>query len=69
MEKYNRSENTRQLVKSCVCDKRVTKEMSVDFTLPDYQPEIKRLLRIGTDVLLPESSIGMNDCEFSGIID
>ena len=69
MEKYNRQENTRQLVKSCVCDKRVTKEMSVDFTLPDYQPEIKRLLRIGTDVLLPESSFGMNDCEFSGIVD
>lgn len=69
MEKYNRSENTRQLVKSCVCDKIVTKEMSVDFTLPDYQPEIKRLLRIGAEVLLPESSFGMNDCEFFGMID
>lgn len=69
MEKYNRSESARQLVKSCVCDKRVTREMSVDFTLPDYQPEIKRLLRIGADVLPPESSFGMNDCEFSGVVD
>ena len=69
MEKYNSTENTRRLIKSCVCDKRVTKELSLDFTLPDYQPEIKRLLRIGAEVLFPQSSFGMNDCEFSGEVD
>ena len=69
MEKYNSTENTHRLIKSCVCNKKVSKELSLDFTLPDYQPEIKRLLRIGTEILPPESSFGMNDCEFSGGID
>lgn len=69
MEKYNSTDSQRQLIKMSVCDKRVNKEISADFTLPDYQPEIKRLLRIGTEVLLPECSFGINDCEISGNID
>lgn len=69
MEKYNSTDNQKQLIKMSVCDKRVTKEISADFTLPDYQPEIKRLLRIGAEVLSPECSFGINDCEISGNID
>lgn len=69
MEKYNSTKNAKQQIKTCICNKRVTKEMSFDFTLPDYQPEIKRLLKIGAEVLLPESSFGMSDCEFSGGVD
>lgn len=69
MEKYNSTDNQRQLIKMSVCDKRINKEISADFTLPDYQPEIKRLLRIGAEVLSPECSFGINDCEISGNID
>lgn len=69
MEKYNSTDNQRQLIKTSVCDKRMSKEISADFTLPDYQPEIKRLLRIGAEVLTPECSFGINDCEISGNID
>ena len=29
-----------------ICDKVITQDISGDFSLPDYQPEIKRLLRI-----------------------
>ncbi len=32
----------------------VTAEVAGDFTLPDYQPEIKRLLRIGVNLLPPD---------------
>lgn len=69
MEKYNSTDNQRELIKTSVFDKRVNKEISADFTLPDYQPEIKRLLRIGAEVLTPECSFGLNDCEISGNID
>ena len=69
MEKYNSTDNQKQLIKMSVCDKRINKEISGDFTLPDYQPEIKRLLRIGAEVLTPECSFGINDCEISGNID
>lgn len=69
MEKYNSINTERQLIKTAADTKKIEKELSFDFTLPDYQPEIKRLLRIGAEVLTPESSFGMNDCEFSGNVD
>ena len=69
MEKYNSTDNNKELIKSCVCDKVSTKETSFDFTLPDYQPEIKRLLRIGAEVISPQCSFGMSDCEIYGTVD
>lgn len=44
-------------------------ELSEDFTLPDYQPEIRRLLRISAVVRPPAKFIGTGDAEFSGNID
>ncbi len=52
-----------------LCDKTVTTELSTDFTLPDYQPEIKRLLRVRTTVSPAEKYIGMGSAEFSGTVD
>lgn len=52
-----------------VSDKTVMGEISGDFTLPDYQPEIKRLLRISASVLPPSKYIGDNESEFAGSID
>ena len=39
----------------------VTTEVIGDFTLPDYQPEIKRLLRIGVNLLPPDPRGGEGD--------
>ncbi len=36
-----------------LADRLISSEVSGDFTLPDYQPEIKRLLRIGVGILPP----------------
>ena len=36
-----------------LCDKTVTSEVAGDFSLPDYQPEIKRLLRVSATVQPP----------------
>lgn len=68
MEKYNNL-SERGSVRIPVCDKTVTTEISGDFTLPDYQPEIKRLLRVGAAVLPPSRYISDRQAEFAGNID
>lgn len=52
-----------------VADKIVTTELSGDFTLPDYHPEIKRLLWVNASVLPPSKYIGDRQAEFAGSID
>lgn len=50
-------------------EKSVITEMSNDFTLPDYQPEIKRLLHVSASVLPPTKYVGDSESEFCGGID
>lgn len=52
-----------------LCDKTVLCEVAGDFSLPDYQPEIKRLLRIRPCVLPPSHYAGAGNAEFSGTLD
>ena len=52
-----------------LCDKTVLTEVSGDFSLPDYQPEIKRLLRIRPCVLPAAPYAGSGNAEFSGKLD
>ncbi len=50
-------------------EKTATQDLSGDFTLPDYQPEIKRLLKVSAQVLPPQKYIGDSEGELSGGID
>jgi len=50
-------------------EKSTMSDLSTDFTLPDYQPEIKRLLKVSATVLPPAKYIGDSEGEFSGNID
>ncbi len=50
-------------------EKTTTADLAGDFTLPDYQPEIKRLLKVEAKVLPPSRYIGDSECELSGGID
>ncbi len=50
-------------------EKSITTDLSSDFTLPDYHPEIKRLLKVSASVLPPSKYIGDSEGEFSGSID
>ena len=68
MEKYNKTHPDGYL-QLPICDKTVVTELSGDFTLPDYQPEIKRLLRVGASILPPSKYIGDREAEFAGNID
>lgn len=52
-----------------LCDKTVLTEVAGDFSLPDYQPEIKRLLRIRPCVLPASHYAGAGNAEFSGTLD
>ena len=52
-----------------LCEKTVLTEVSGDFSLPDYQPEIKRLLRIRPCVLPAAPYAGAGNAEFSGTLD
>ncbi len=52
-----------------VSERSIASELSGDFVLPDYQPEIKRLLKINAAVLPPSKYIGDSTAELSGDID
>lgn len=49
-----------------VCDKTITTDISEDFNLPEYLPEIRRLLRIAPRIPFPSQYIGNDTAEFSG---
>lgn len=66
---YNNYSSVGGYVQVPISDKSVTSELSGDFTLPDYQPEIKRLLRITATVLPASKYIGDREAEFAGNID
>ncbi len=50
-------------------ERSISSELSGDFVLPDYQPEIKRLLKINAAVLPPSKYIGDSEAELTGAID
>ena len=67
MKEY--TENARRDVQLPVCDRTVTTDLSGEFSLPDYQPEIKRLLRIGASVLPPVRYAAGDNVEMGGSMD
>ena len=68
MEKYSNGEREARL-QIPVVDKNIVTELSGDFILPDYQPEIKRLLRVGAVVLPPSKYISDREAELAGNVD
>lgn len=52
-----------------LCEKRAGIESAGDFTLPDYQPEIRRVLSVTPTVLPPAKYVGGSGVELSGNVD
>lgn len=50
----------------CVCDERLTAELNSDFSLPDYQPEIRRLISSSAYLSRTDEYIGGSSAELSG---
>ncbi len=67
MEQYQKEKGGAR-VQNQFCDRQVVTELSADITLPDYRPEIKRLLRIHTTVMPADKYIGPGNADISGII-
>ena len=51
-----------------ICDKHSSVELNSDFTLPDYQPEIRRLLLTKANILPQSEYLGNGNAEISGEI-
>ncbi len=52
-----------------MCEKQVTTEVSGDFSLPDYQPEIRRILHVSYTILPPAKYVSGGGVEFNGSIE
>jgi len=52
-----------------MCETTVTNEISCEYTLPDYLPEIRRLLYVTNTILPPAKYVGGSSAEFDGTVD
>ena len=68
MEEYSKV-NASEYAQMPLGERTLNTELSSDLTLPDYQPEIKRLLKISAVALPPSKYLGDSQAEFSGSID
>ena len=69
MNEYMGDKAGRTSVQLPILERALTAEVAGDYSLPDYQPEIKRLLRIGTNVLPPNRFAGSDGTELRGVLD
>lgn len=53
-------------VQTAFCDRTMTAEISQDFVLPDYQPEMRKLLRVTPTIQPPSRFLGVGEAEFAG---
>lgn len=51
-----------------VCEKSVGCEVTSEYVLPDYEEEIRRLLRVNVTVLPPSSYVGSGNASFAGTV-
>lgn len=51
-----------------VCDKAVGGDVSLEYVLPDYEEEIRRLLKVRVTLLPPASYVGGGNASFSGTV-
>jgi len=58
-----------QLITVSLCDRTVNTEVSGDFTLPDYQPELRRLLAVMPTPLPPAKYVESTGVELNGTVD
>lgn len=64
----NVSVETRCMTKP-MCETTVTNEISCEYTLPDYLPEIRRLLYVTSTILPPAKYVGGSSAELDGTVD
>ena len=69
MDNYTKNDTAAFRVQTLLCDKQEINEVSAEVSLPDYQPEIKRLVRVSATVSPPAHYVGAANTELSGSVD
>ncbi len=69
MNRYEKEGLNTIRIQSPMGDRQIVTELAEDFSLPDYQPEIKRLLRVKATVSPADKYIGAGSAECSGTVD
>ena len=69
MNTYEKDNQGAIRMQTVVADRALSIELSEDFSLPDYQPEMKRLQRVKVTVMPPDVYIGSSGAECSGGVD
>ena len=69
MNRYEKDGLMPARLQAPIGDRVVVTEMSEEFSLPDYQPEMKRLLRVKATILPSDQYVGTGNAECSGRID
>lgn len=69
MEQNRQEQGQKWTVQVPLCDRQILTELSADVSLPDYQPEIKRLLRVRATALPTDKYVGAGSAEISGSVE
>ena len=69
MDNYTKNDSTALRVQTLLCDKQEMGEITAEVSLPDYRPEVKRLVRVSATVTPPARYVGAANAELSGSVD
>ena len=69
MDNYTKNDSTALRVQTLLCDKQEMSEVTAEVSLPDYRPEVKRLVRVSATVSPPARYVGAANTELSGTVD
>ena len=69
MDNYTKNDTTALRVQAMLCDKQEMSEVTAEVSLPDYRPEVKRLVRVSATVTPPVRYVGAANTELSGSVD
>ena len=69
MDNYTKNDSTTLCLQALLCDKQEMGEVTAEVSLPDYRPEIKRLVRVSATVSPPARYVGAANTELSGTVD
>ena len=69
MDNYTKTDSAALRVQTLLCDKLEMSEVTAEVSLPDYRPEIKRLIRVSATISPPARYVGAASTELSGNVD
>ena len=69
MDNYTKNDSATLRVQTLLSDKQEMSEITAEVSLPDYRPEVKRLVRVSATVTPPARYVGAANTELSGSVD